>query len=112
MRAAEGHRAAGLGLQRQRRDFEHMGQRQALVGAMRLQRRDGRETRAQLLFEAGDRGVALLVVFALHDGFDGGAAGPEIRATQGADAGDLHIRFFQMAGWRGTSRACMSSWFA
>ncbi|KAF5275155.1 hypothetical protein FQA39_LY18673 [Lamprigera yunnana] len=90
VRAAEGDGAARLRLQRQRRHFKHMGQRQRLRAAMRLQRPDGGKARAQPLFKTGDGGVELLASVAVDDGFDGGAAGPEVGATQGADAGDLH----------------------
>ncbi|GAO26580.1 hypothetical protein ALISP_6400 [Alicycliphilus sp. B1] len=90
VRAAEGDGAAGLRLQRQGRHLQHMGQRQALVGAVGVQRADLGEACAQAVLEAGQGAVVSLVGLAVHDGLHGGAAGPEVGAAQGADAGDLH----------------------
>ena len=90
MRAAEGHRATGLGLQRQGCSLQHIGQRHALARALGLQGADLRKARAQPVFKAGQLADVVLLGRALHYGLDGGAAGPEVGAAQGADAGDLH----------------------
>ncbi|MPM89418.1 hypothetical protein SDC9_136527 [bioreactor metagenome] len=97
MGAAEGDGATGLSLQRQAGHFQHVGQRQALVCAVRLQHADPGEARAQALFKTGDIGVHALVGAAMNNRFDGGVAAPEIRATQGSYAGDLHVSSFLSA---------------
>ena len=104
---AEGHGAASLRLQRQGSDFHDMCQRQLLGCSMRLQRADSGEARTQLFFKAGDGGIELLVVFAVHDGFNSGAASPEVGATQSSDAGDLHSFSFR---WQADVRSAVRSY--
>ena len=89
--AAEADLAAGLGLQRQRRALEHMGQRQPDLGAGLLQGADLREALAQVLDEAGQLGQIALRGRERDDGLDRGVAGPEVGAAQGPDAGNFHL---------------------
>ncbi|MCY1233070.1 hypothetical protein D9M72_455890 [compost metagenome] len=83
--AAEGDRAAGGGLQAQRRHFQHVGQRQLARFLVRAQRPDLRETGAQPVFKAGQRRQHVGGILAGHDRLDGGVAAPQVRAPQGPD---------------------------
>jgi hypothetical protein len=83
--AAVGHRAAGLCLQRQRREFQHLGHRQrALVDGPGLGQ--CREQRAQARREGRQAADVALVRFAAHDGFDGRVPAPQVGPAQRADA--------------------------
>ena len=92
---AEGHRAAGLGLQRERGLLQHMGQRDGRLGAAgRPQRADAGEALAQAGLEAGHVGERALGLAAVHDRLDGGVAAPHVGAAEGAGAGDFHLSSF------------------
>jgi hypothetical protein len=84
--AAEGHRAAGLGLQAQCRVFERVRHRHRVVALHRLEQGNFREAFAQTLFETGNVADRALGFAAVDDGLDGGVPAPQIGAAQGADA--------------------------
>ena len=88
--AAESDRAAGLCLQVQRRQFEHVGHRNAVVVAGRLQGRQGREARPQSRLEAGQIGDAFFIGRADHHRLDRGVVTPEVGASQRPYACYLH----------------------
>ena len=92
--AAEAHRAAGLGLQRQGCGLQHVGQRDVGVGVLGVQHADGGEQRAQAALEAGDLVHRTLMFGAFDDGLDGGVPAPEIGAAQGPGAGYVHDESF------------------
>jgi hypothetical protein len=87
---AEVDGAAGLRLQRHGGVLEHVGQGQRLAQHHRVQLADGREARAQAVFETGQPADGVFIAFAGHDRFDGGVAAPEIGPAKGSDAGDFH----------------------
>ena len=88
--AAEGHRAAGLALQRQHHFLERVGHGGGFARPQGVDRPDGREDLPQPLFDRLVRGQHSLLGRAADDGFDGGVAAPQIGAAQGADAGNVH----------------------
>ena len=81
--AAEGHRAAGFGLQGQGRVLQHLGHRDGVVVAHRLQLADPREARAQAVFEIGQGADRFLVGGARNNRLDRSVVAPEVGATQG-----------------------------
>ena len=88
--AAEGDGAAGLRLQAQRRQFQHLRHRRGVVIAQRLQRAQLRKARAQAGFEAGQLGDVEFLRGAGNNGFHGGVVAPEVRAPQGPYARYFH----------------------
>ncbi|MNT22618.1 hypothetical protein D3C72_1580080 [compost metagenome] len=88
--AAEGDGAAGLRLQAQRRQFQHLRHRRGVVIAQRLQRAQLRKECAQAGFEAGQLGDVEFLRGAGNNGFHGGVVAPEVRATQGPYARYFH----------------------
>ncbi len=88
--AAEGDGAARLGLQAQRREFQHVGQRHGLVVARGVERQDLRESSPQAHAEVLAGTEFALGRRAVDDGLDGGVVAPQIGATQGANTFDFH----------------------
>ena len=80
--AAEGDGAAGLRLQVERGQFEHVGHRDAVVVAGRLQRRKRRKAGAYPGFETGEVANALFVRSAGDDRLHRRVVTPEVGASQ------------------------------
>ena len=92
--AAEGDRAAGLGLQAQGAEFQRVrdGNRVEVVGGNQVA--EFREALAQAGFEAGQVGDGGFGTVAADDGLDGSVAAPQVGAAQGANAGNVHDAMF------------------
>ncbi len=97
--AREAHRAAGLRLQAQRGQLQRVGHGHAAGRARRVLAVDGREAQPQALAKRGVGAEVAFVGAARHDGLDGGAAGPEVGAAQGADAGNVHGGVLAVQVW-------------
>ena len=89
--AAEGDRAAGFGLQRQRRQLQRVRHRNGRAGLVGVQSADRGEHLAQAFFKFRRGAQVALGAFTGDDGFDGRAAAPQVGAAQRADAGNFHI---------------------
>ena len=90
--ATEADRAAGVRLQAQGGDLEHVSDRARHAAVGHRQHLQLRVDGAQMLDEAFQTREVAFVFIAVNDRFDGGAAAPEIGATQSADACDFHRR--------------------
>ena len=88
--AAEGDRAAGLGLQRQRHQLQCVGHGDRHTRLVGMQPAHGGEQLAQAFFEGGGGAQVALGLGAAHHGLDGGMAAPQVGAAQRANAGNFH----------------------